>query len=89
MGLLHATRKRQIVSWSVSLGVAGIVAAVKQLPYPWRNIVDAGVVVGLSWGSASILVLYIRAWLTGQLPTTVSAALPGSDSTASESKKKK
>ena len=41
-----------IVSWSVSIGVAVIVAAVKRLSYPWRNIVDAGVVVGLSWGAA-------------------------------------
>lgn len=75
MGLMHATRKRQIVSWSVTLGVAAIVAAVKQLPYPWRNIVDAGVVVGLSWGSLSILILYIKSWMTGQ-PPKVDAALP-------------
>ena len=43
MGLVHATRKRQIVSWSVTAGVAAIVVAVKRLPYPYRNIVDAGV----------------------------------------------
>eukprot|EP00591_Stephanopyxis_turris_P007146 CAMPEP_0195531298 /NCGR_PEP_ID=MMETSP0794_2-20130614/34947_1 /TAXON_ID=515487 /ORGANISM="Stephanopyxis turris, Strain CCMP 815" /LENGTH=190 /DNA_ID=CAMNT_0040663035 /DNA_START=160 /DNA_END=729 /DNA_ORIENTATION=+ len=35
MGLFHATKKRMIVSWSVSIGVAAIVAAVKRLPYPW------------------------------------------------------
>jgi len=75
MGLLHATRKRQIVSWSVTLGVAAIVAAVKKLPYPWRNIVDAGVVVGLSWGSLSILVYYVRSWWTGKTPE-IDAALP-------------
>jgi hypothetical protein len=78
MGLVHATRKRKIVSWSVSLGVAGIVAAVKRLPYPWRNIVDAGVVVGLSWGSLSILAIYMKAWFTGKLPESVDAALPES-----------
>jgi len=43
MGLIHATKKRKIVSWSVTTGVAVIVAAVKRLPYPYRNIVDAGV----------------------------------------------
>lgn len=43
MGLFHATKKRMIVSWSVTIGVAAIVAAVKRLPYPYRNIVDAGV----------------------------------------------
>jgi hypothetical protein len=78
MGLMHATKKRQIVSWSVTIGVALIVAAVKRLPYPWRNIVDAGVVVGLTWGSLSILFSYIKSWVTGQPPAGVDAALPES-----------
>jgi hypothetical protein len=64
MGMIHATRKRKIVSYSVTLGVAVIVAAVKKLPYPYRNIVDAGVVVGLTWGSISIAILYLYALLT-------------------------
>jgi hypothetical protein len=69
MGLFHATKKRMIVSWSVSIGVATIVYAVKKLPYPWRNIVDAGVVAGLTWGSVSILVQYCKALITGVSPT--------------------
>lgn len=85
MGLIHATRKRQIVSASVSLGVAAIVAAVKKLPYPWRNIIDAGVVAGLSWGSISIVLFYIRSWVTGRVPE-VDAALP--ESVASTNDKK-
>ena len=68
MGLFHAQRKRVIVSWSVTLGVAGIVHAVKKLPYPWRNIVDAGVVAGLTWGSLSIVLQYVKALWTGQSP---------------------
>jgi hypothetical protein len=76
MGMLHATRKRMIVSYSVTLGVAAIVAGVKRLPYPWRNIIDAGVVAGLSWGSLSILFLYVRSWVTGQPPNQIDAALP-------------
>ena len=78
MGLIHATKKRQIVSWSVTIGVAGIVAAVKRLPYPWRNIIDAGVVVGLTWGSISIILNYVKSWLTGNPPSQVSAELPES-----------
>lgn len=34
MGLFHASKKRKIVSWSISIGVAFIVGAVKRLPYP-------------------------------------------------------
>jgi len=76
MALFHATKKRMIVSWSVSIGVAVIVAAVKRLPYPWRNIVDAGVVIGLSWGSISILGGYIISLITGIAPIDVDPALP-------------
>lgn len=79
MGLVHATRKRKIVGWSVTLGVAALVAAVKRLPYPWRNIIDAGVVAGLSWGSLSICILYVKAWMTGLPgPKDVDASLPES-----------
>lgn len=78
MGLFHATKKRKIVSWSVTIGVGIIVAAVKKLPYPWRNIVDAGVIVGLSWGSLSIIVEWVKAALLG-IETTMDPALPNSD----------
>lgn len=76
MALFHATKKRMIVSWSVTIGVAAVVAAVKRLPYPWRNIVDAGVVVGLTWGSISILGGYLLSLLTGFAPIGVDPALP-------------
>ena len=75
MGLIHATRKRLIVSWSVTTGVALIVAAVKKLPYPYRNIIDAGVVAGLTWGSLSMILLYLKAWITGR-PPSIDAELP-------------
>lgn len=75
MGLIHATRKRMITSWAVTLGVAGIVAAVKRLPPVGRCIVDAGVVVGLTWGSISILVNFFQAIRTGT-PPSVDACLP-------------
>lgn len=55
MGLLHATRKRRIVSWSLLLGIAGLVVLVRTLSQPWRGIVDAGVVLGLAIGTASTL----------------------------------
>lgn len=70
MGLFAATRKRMIVSWSVTLGVATIVAAVKRLPLVSRCIVDAGVVVGLTLGSASILYHFLKSVVTGKLPDT-------------------
>lgn len=75
MGLIHATKKRLITSWSVSLGVAAIVAIVKRLPGVWRCILDGGVIVGLSVGSLSILYYFIKSWATGS-PPNVDACLP-------------
>ena len=40
MGLFGATRKRMIVTWSISAGVMTLVHFVKKLSYPWRSIVD-------------------------------------------------
>ena len=64
------------ISWSVSVGVALVVASVKRLSYPWRNIVDAGVVIGLTWGLISILGGYIISFVTGIAPIDVNPALP-------------
>ena len=76
MALFHATKKRMTISWSVSVGVALVVASVKRLSYPWRNIVDAGVVIGLTWGLISILGGYIISFVTGIAPIDVNPALP-------------
>jgi hypothetical protein len=59
MGLIHATRRRLIVSWSLTIGIIVLVTLVRQLAQPWRGIVDAGVVVGLAIGSASILYYWV------------------------------
>lgn len=67
MGMFGATRKRMIISWSVTGLVFGLVKIVKKLPYPYRSIVDAGVIVGLTYGSTSILLITIRAFF-GLLP---------------------
>ena len=55
MGLIHATRRRLIVSWCLLLGIVVLVIVVKQLPQPWRGIIDAGVVLGLIVGTISVL----------------------------------
>lgn len=61
MGLFGATKNRMMVSWGVTIGVFAIVKAVKKLPYPWRSIVDAGVVVGLTYGALSMCLQTVRA----------------------------
>ena len=44
-----------------------LVVAVRQLPQPWRGIVDLGVVVGLFAGALSIVFFAVQA-VGGRLP---------------------
>jgi len=80
MGLFHASKKRLIVSWSVSLGVFALVMLVRSVAQPWRGIIDAGVVVGLSWGTVAIVVFAVQA-LVGNAPQGA-IDLPGEKSGA-------
>ncbi len=54
MGYFHATRKRQLLSFGLTLMIICFVIIARQLPQPWRGILDAGVVVGLGIGVMSI-----------------------------------
>ncbi|MEM7248939.1 MAG: hypothetical protein AAF533_26665 [Acidobacteriota bacterium] len=60
MGLMHATRKRLIVSWCLLLGIVALVIGVRMLSQPWRGIVDAGVVLGLTVGGISVVYHFHR-----------------------------
>jgi hypothetical protein len=55
MGMVHATRRRLAGTWGMIAGIVMMVLLIRWLPQPWRGAVDAGVVVGLSWGVLSIL----------------------------------
>ena len=61
MGFFNAPRKRLIVTYAVTLGIVALVVVFRMLPQPWRGILDAGVVVGLTWGAISILAFAGRA----------------------------
>ena len=68
MGMFSATRNRMIVSWGVTIGVTALVQIVKKMSYPYRNIVDVGVVSGLSWGCCALVWILYQTWSTGVLP---------------------
>ena len=59
MGYIHATRRRKIISFALTTMIICFVLIARILPQPWRGIVDAGVVVGLSIGVVSILYFLI------------------------------
>ncbi len=50
MGFFCASRKRLLTSWLLTVAIVGFVWCARQLPQPWRGLVDIGVVVGLGWG---------------------------------------
>ena len=76
MGYIHATRKRQILSFALTTMIICFVLIARSMPQPWRGIVDAGVVVGLGLGVLSIAYFLI---ISSNDPArlTVSAEVPG------------
>jgi hypothetical protein len=68
MGLIHATRRRLITSWTVLSLIVGAVLALRLVAQPWRGLVDLGVVVGLVWGLAAIVAFAGRALAGGGPP---------------------
>ena len=75
-GLFAAPRRAMIASWTLVVGILVLVLTVGQLAQPWRGIIDAGVVVGLSCGLVSLLGLYVQAIFTDRQP--VRHDVPGS-----------
>jgi hypothetical protein len=67
MGLIHASRRRLITSWTIVLAITLAVVLVRRLPEPWRGVVDGGVVAGLGYGVVALALAFARA-LRGAVP---------------------
>lgn len=61
MGYFHATKKRKIVSYSLTVGIILLIIGVSHMSQPWRGIVDAGVLLGLGWGLVSVWIFTFKA----------------------------
>ena len=75
MGYIYATRKRQIVSFALTVMIICFVLIARSMPQPWRGILDAGVVVGLSLGVLSIAYFLIISSID-PARLTISAEVP-------------
>ena len=62
LGYFYTTRKRKIVTYTLTVMIILFIILVHQLNQPWRGLVDAGVVVGLTWGVLSILFYGLQAF---------------------------
>ncbi len=50
MGFFAAPRRRLLTTYLVTAGIIGLIVLFHQFSQPWRGILDAGVVIGLTWG---------------------------------------
>jgi hypothetical protein len=66
MAFFHATRRRRLVSISLTSGIITLVLLVRLVPQPWRGIIDAGVVLGLVWGLLSLTIFSYQALVSGR-----------------------
>jgi hypothetical protein len=65
MGYFRASRGPFLFAWVGTALIILLIILLQMSPQPWRGIVDAGVVVGLSWGLISLLISVWRVFSSG------------------------
>jgi hypothetical protein len=70
IGYFDACRHTRTFAWAGTIGIVILVLLVHRLDQPWRGIIDAGVVVGLSWGLISLVVSALAVVRTGEYPAS-------------------
>ena len=63
-GFFGGSRRERIGACLGTAAIITLVVLVHRLEQPWRGILDAGVVTGLTWGVVATLALSARAWRT-------------------------
>lgn len=61
MNYFSAERRRLVSAWVLTTMIIALVLLFHQLPQPWRGVLDAGIVVGLSWGLLATVNCAMRA----------------------------
>jgi hypothetical protein len=68
MAYFDAPKPRIVRVWILTVVIAVLIIIFRLLPQPWRGILDAGVVVGLSWGIVATLFLCIQSLRNSHFP---------------------
>lgn len=76
MGFFQSSKRRMIISYALTLSIVVLIVYVHTLTQPWRGIIDAGVVAGLSLGLISTLYHCAKA-LNGTLGNIDPELAPG------------
>jgi hypothetical protein len=61
LGYFQIARRRQISMIAITISMVALIFLVRLLGQPWRGIIDTGIVVGLTWGFATIAVYSAKA----------------------------
>ncbi|MEN7973006.1 MAG: hypothetical protein ABFR47_04140 [Verrucomicrobiota bacterium] len=67
MGYFHATRKRMVSAYGITVMIVLLAISVHRLAQPWRGIIDAGVVFCLGWGVVSIWLYTFQLFLEKEI----------------------
>ncbi|MCK5880678.1 MAG: hypothetical protein KAG18_02315 [Sinobacterium sp.] len=59
-GYFGTTRAKQVIAITLTLSLSLLVFFMHYVPQPWRGIIDAGVVVGLSIGIVSVFICVLQ-----------------------------
>jgi len=70
IGYFAAHRRTRVIAWAGTAGIVVLVLIVHRLDQPWRGVIDAGVVVGLSWGLVSLCAAVTVALRTLEYPVS-------------------
>ena len=63
MSLFHASAKSLFFGWATIASVALLMIALHQLAQPWSGIIASGVLAGLAWGLAALLLQSVMIFL--------------------------
>ncbi len=55
MGYFHIIRRKQIVTIVMTVFMVILIVIVRGLPYPWRGVLDTGILLALGWGIVQLV----------------------------------
>jgi hypothetical protein len=60
VGYYRSRRSTIVGTWAGTFGIISLVLLLNRLDQPWRGIIDAGVVLGLTWGLISLAAIVFK-----------------------------
>lgn len=59
-GYFHSTRKRLKVTYILTISIILFIILIRYLPQPWRAIIDLGAMIGIAYGTGTLIYEIIR-----------------------------